>query len=87
MTKVVYTVTFEKKASKLKRKKPFLDKIFRKQFKRFQENPYHVGLRLHKLKGERSSQYAIQIAGDLRALAIRKDAVYIFFDLVKHDEY
>lgn len=54
-----------------------LDKIFRKQFKRFKESPHHIGLRLHKLKGERSKQYAIWIEGDLRALAIKEDDVYI----------
>jgi mRNA-degrading endonuclease YafQ of YafQ-DinJ toxin-antitoxin module len=87
MTKVIYTTSFKKKASKIKNKKPLLDKIFRKQLKRFKENPHHAGLHLHKLKGERSKQYAIRIEGDLRALAIKEDSVYIFFDLVKHDEY
>ncbi|MEX0896222.1 MAG: hypothetical protein WDZ94_04835 [Patescibacteria group bacterium] len=87
MTKVVYTESFKKKISKFKNKNPLLDKTFRKQFKRFKENPYHVGLRLHRLKGERSSQYAIRIEGDLRALAIKENDIYIFFDLVKHDGY
>jgi mRNA-degrading endonuclease YafQ of YafQ-DinJ toxin-antitoxin module len=87
MTKVIYTESFKKMISKFKNKNPLLDKIFRKQFKRFKENPCHVGLRLHRLKGKRSSQYAIQIEGDLRALAIKEDDAYIFFDLVKHDEY
>jgi len=87
MTKVVFTEIFRKKVSKLKNKNPLLDKTFRKQFKRFKENPYHAGLRLHRLKGERSSQYAVRIEGDLRALTIKEGDVYIFFDLVKHDQY
>ncbi len=87
MIKVVYTESFKRKVVKFKNKNPLLDKIFRKQFKKFKENPYHMGLRLHRLKGERSSQYAIRIKGDLRALAIKEDDVYIFFDLVNHDQY
>ncbi|MBP7700769.1 hypothetical protein KA111_01745 [Candidatus Woesebacteria bacterium] len=87
MTKVIYTSAFKKKISKFINKNPLLDKTFRKQFKRFKENPYHVGLRLHRLKGERSSQYAIRIEGDLRALAIKEDDAYVFFDLVRHDQY
>ena len=87
MTKVIYTTSFKKKSLKFKNKKPLLNKIFKKQFKRFKENPYHVGLHLHKLKGERSGQYALWIEGDLRALAVKEGDVYIFFDLVKHAEY
>ncbi|MEN8253253.1 MAG: hypothetical protein ABFQ62_02660 [Patescibacteria group bacterium] len=87
MTKIIYTTSFKKKASKLKNKKPLLDKIFKKQFKRFKQNPHHAGLRLHKLKGERSKQYAIWIEGDLRAVCIQDNNEYVFFDLVKHDSY
>jgi mRNA-degrading endonuclease YafQ of YafQ-DinJ toxin-antitoxin module len=87
MTKIIYTEAFKRKAAKLKNKNPLLDKTFRKQFNRFKENPYHAGLRLHRLKGERSSQYAIRIGGDLRALAIKEGNAYIFFELVKHDQY
>ena len=87
MTKIIYTEVFKKKVAKLINKNPLLDKTFRKQFKRFKENPYHMGLRLHRLKGERSSQCAIRIEGDLRALAMKEGDIYIFFDLVKHDQY
>ena len=87
MIKIIYTESFKKKTAKFINKNPLLDKIFRKQFKKFKQDPRYVGLRLHKLKGERSRQYAIWIEGDLRALAIKKDDVYIFFDLVKHDGY
>lgn len=87
MTKISFTEVFKKKVVKLKCKNHLLDKAFRKQFRKFKENPYHAGLRLHRLKGERSSQYAIRIEGDLRALAIKEGDTFIFFDLIKHDQY
>lgn len=87
MIKISYTTSFKKKVSKLISKKSILDKTLRKQFKKFRENPYHKGLHLHKLKGERANQYAIWIEGDLRALAIKDDDVYIFFDLIRHYKY
>jgi hypothetical protein len=87
MTNIVFTSVFKKKAAKLKSENPKLSKVFKMQFKRFRQNPRHKGLRLHKLKGERSQQYAVWIEGDLRALAMRDEDIYVFFDIVNHDSY
>jgi mRNA-degrading endonuclease YafQ of YafQ-DinJ toxin-antitoxin module len=82
-----FTIGFKKKTAKLSGKNPQLLKQLKKQFKLFTQNPLHKGVRLHKLKGRRSEQYAIWIEGDLRALAFKDNNMYIFFDLVTHDQY
>lgn len=81
------TESFQKKAKKLCQKDPQLRQALVKQFSLFQENHTHPSLKLHKLTGKRSEQYAIWIIGDLRALGIKHHEEYIFFDLVTHDEY
>lgn len=81
------TETFQKKAKKLCKKDTQLRGTLAKQFSLFQENHQHPSLRLHKLKGKRSEQYSIWIMGDLRALSIKDEEEYIFFDLVNHDQY
>ena len=82
-----FTQVFQKKAGKLIAHNDQLRKKLKKQFQLFQQNPHHMGLRLHRLKGQRSEQYAIWIEGDLRALAIKDGEVYTFFDLITHDQY
>jgi mRNA-degrading endonuclease YafQ of YafQ-DinJ toxin-antitoxin module len=84
---VAFTTSFQKKAKKLIDGNPQLRKKLQKQFKMFQQNPNHLGLRLHKLQGKRSEQFAIWIEGNLRALAIKNVDTYTFFDLVTHDQY
>lgn len=81
------TESFQKKAQKLCKKKPQLRQSLAKQFALFQEDHRHPSLKLHKLKGKRSEQYAIWIIGDLRALGVKAKDTYVFFDLVTHDEY
>lgn len=81
------TQSFQKKAQKLCKKDVQLRQSLAKQFSLFQENHHHPSLRLHKLRGKRSEQYAIWIIGDLRALGIKNNEEYIFFDLVNHDQY
>jgi mRNA-degrading endonuclease YafQ of YafQ-DinJ toxin-antitoxin module len=81
------TINFQKKAQKLCKKDSQLRKALTKQFILFKKNHLHPSLKLHKLKGKRSEQYAIWIIGDLRALGIKEGDNYIFFDLVSHDQY
>ena len=81
------TDSFQKKVKKLCKKDPPLRLELSKQFETFQRNPYHPSPRLHKLKGKRSTQYAIWIKGNLRALSIKNGDTYIFFDLVTHNQY
>ncbi|MBA3724603.1 MAG: plasmid stabilization protein [Candidatus Levybacteria bacterium] len=87
---IEFTDAFKKKLQQVNRKNPQLKLSLKKQFNLFRINPFHPSLRLHKLKGMRSEQYAIWIKGDLRALSIKSTTntdTYIFFDLVTHDEY
>jgi len=81
------TDAFQKQAKKLCKKDLKLRVELAKQFVLFQQNHLHPSLKLHKLKGKRSEQYAIWIVGDLRALGIKDGDEYIFFELVKHDQY
>lgn len=81
------TQSFQKKAQKLCKKDPQLRQALIKQFSLFQKDHIYPSLRLHKLKGKRSEQYSIWIIGDLRALGIKSEDGYVFFDLVNHDQY
>lgn len=81
------TSSFQKQVKKLCRNDVGLRTVFKKQFLLFQKNPLHPSLRLHKLKGRRSEQYAIWIKGDLRALSIKDGELYVFFDLIRHNQY
>lgn len=88
--KIEFTDAFKKKIQQVIRKNPHLQSAFKKQFNLFKSNPFHPSLRLHKLKGTRSEQYAIWIKGDVRALSIKSTTnsdTYIFFDVVTHDTY
>ncbi len=82
-----FTQAFKKKAQKMCQKDPGLTRVLAKQFRFFESNPLHPSLKLHKLTGDRSTQYAIWIKGDLRGLAIKTEEKFIFFDLVSHKEY
>lgn len=81
------TESFEKKVGKLLKKNPKLKLELIKQLSLFRDNPLHPSLKLHKLKGKRSTQYAVWILSDLRALCIKNGEMFIFFDVVTHDEY
>lgn len=87
MRRVVFTDGFKKQASKLCRKNPGLRKQLAKQLQIFSLGEYHPSIRLHKLKGKRSTHYAIWIEGDLRAIAVKDTDAYIFFELATHDTY
>jgi len=82
-----FAQSFQKKASKLCKKNLELRLKLSKQFVIFQKNPRHPSLRFHKLRGKRSTQYAMWIKDNLRALGIKDGNTYVFFDLVTHDQY
>lgn len=84
---VSVTESFQKKAHKLCKTDPQLRKALAEQFSLFLEDHRHPSLRLHKLQGQRSEQYATWILEDLRALGVKGENEYIFFDIVRHDEY
>jgi mRNA-degrading endonuclease YafQ of YafQ-DinJ toxin-antitoxin module len=82
-----FTSSFQRKVEKLCKKDSKLKSELIKQFLIFQENHKHPSLKLHKLKGKRSSQYVIWIKNDLRTLAVKSGSVFIFFDLAMYDQY
>jgi mRNA-degrading endonuclease YafQ of YafQ-DinJ toxin-antitoxin module len=81
------TVSFKKKAKKLCLKNSRLKSTLIKQFDLFSTNPQHPSLKLHRLQGNRSVQFAMWVANDLRAIAIKSEDIFIFFDPITHDEY
>lgn len=81
------TESFQDKVRKLCKKDAQLRNAFKKQFSLFQNNEKHPSLKLHKLQGKRSKQYAIWIKGDLRALYTKESGQCVFFDLIDHDQY
>lgn len=81
------TQAFQKKAQKLCKNDSELRPQLIKQFSLFRKNHKHPSLKLHKLQGKRSQQYAIWIIGDLRAVGLKDEDGYVFFDLIKHDQY
>lgn len=85
--KISFSKNFIKKSTRLIKKNPQLEKSLVKQLSLFKKNNKHPSLRLHKLKGQRSDQLAVWIEDDLRALCIQSNDEYVFFDLVKHDQY
>ena len=87
MRRVVFTDGFKKQANKACRKNPSLRKQLAKQFEIFSLGAYNPSIKLHKLKGKRSTHYAIWISGDLRAIAVKDKNIYVFFELATHDQY
>jgi mRNA-degrading endonuclease YafQ of YafQ-DinJ toxin-antitoxin module len=70
---------FIKKLNKLTRKRADLTEHFTKQFLLLKSDNTNNGLKLHKLQGNRSEQYAIWITGDIRAVALKDGNTLIFF--------
>jgi addiction module RelE/StbE family toxin len=85
--KIFFSDNFEKKLKKLIKKDSQLKIEFKKQIKLFVKNPHHPSLKTHKLQGKRSSQMAIWIKPNLRALYIVQNQDIIFVNIVSHDEY
>jgi len=81
------TESFERKVRKLTKRNSRLTNRLVKQFSQFEQDPRHPSLKLHKLTGSRSTQHAIWLTGNLRAVAIKSKNVYVFFDIITHDEY
>ncbi len=81
------TANFTKKTAKLFKKNPRYNTQFKKQFNLLRENHKHPGLKLHKLKGNRSNQFALWIEGNIRAICAKENDTLVFYDLITHDEY
>ena len=84
---VHFSKSFLQKIAKLKKRNSKQFAILITQIDLFQQNQRHPSLKLHKLRGQRSHQYAIWIQKNLRALCVKHNDTYIFIDLVTHDQY
>ncbi len=61
MSKIIYTESYIKRAIKFIKKHPDLLGQYEKTLKLLESNPYHLSLRLHKLKGRLSELYSVSI--------------------------
>jgi proteic killer suppression protein len=61
MPKLVFTHSYEKRATKFLKKHPELSSQYRKTLELLEINPSHPSLRLHKLTGKLSELYRVSI--------------------------
>ncbi|HCR81003.1 MAG: Addiction module toxin, RelE/StbE family [Parcubacteria group bacterium GW2011_GWB1_49_7] len=87
MIEVKFTRSFKKRSLKLSRRNQQLQKNLAKQLTLFEQDPFHPSLKTHYLEGKRTHQLSIWIQNNLRALCVKRDDYYIFFDLINHDQY
>lgn len=62
---IVYTRTFRKQYARLN---PKVRDQFKARQRLWLQDPFHPSLRLHRLTGQYSDYYSINITGDMRAL-------------------
>ncbi len=58
---IIYTESYNKRASKFLKKHPDLISQYEKTLKILEKNPDHLSLRLHQLKGKLKDLHAISI--------------------------
>ncbi|MBP7553272.1 MAG: type II toxin-antitoxin system RelE/ParE family toxin [Spirochaetes bacterium] len=88
MYKILFTETYNKKASNFIKKHKSLLKQYEKTFKLLEINPFHPSLRLHKLEGKFQDIYSISINISYRIAIefIIKEDIIIPLDVGTHDE-
>jgi mRNA-degrading endonuclease YafQ of YafQ-DinJ toxin-antitoxin module len=59
--KIIYTESYNKRASKFLKKYPDLISQYEKMLKILEKNPVHPSLRLHQLKGKLKDLHSISI--------------------------
>jgi mRNA-degrading endonuclease YafQ of YafQ-DinJ toxin-antitoxin module len=88
VVEIIYTESYNKRASKFIKKHPDLLSQYQKTLELLEMNPYHPSLRLHKLKGKLSELYSITINISYRISIdfIFEDDKIIPIDVGSHDE-
>ncbi len=81
------TPYFDKKLAKRIKGKPQLKKKVSTQLKKLVLDTKHPSLKMHKLKGKRSQEYAIWVEDNLRITFQIKKNVILLTDFITHDEY
>jgi toxin HigB-1 len=88
MPKIIFTHSYEKKASKFLKQHPDLGNQYSKTLQLMEINPNHPSLRLHKLKGKLSELQSISINISYRItidFIIEEDTI-IPINIGSHDE-
>lgn len=85
--KIKTTVHFDKNLSKKLRKNPHLKPKLKKQISILKNNLQHPSLRLHKLSGKRTNEYAFWIEKNLRITFNVLNNTLLFTDIITHDQY
>lgn len=88
MPKIVYTETYNKKASKFIKKHPELISQYEKILKILEINPNHPSLRLHKLQGKLSDLHSvsINISYQITIEFIIENDIIVPIDVGTHDD-
>lgn len=88
MPKIIFTESYEKRASKFIKKHPKLINQYSKTLQLLESNPNHPSLRLHRLKGNLSELHSVSINMTYRItieFIIREDQI-IPINIGTHDE-
>lgn len=83
---IYLTPSFRSRYKKLIRNNPQLEIKIKEKINIFQENPAHLSLKLHKLKGGLHSNWSFSIDRDLRIILTYIDGGILFVDIGRHDE-
>ncbi len=88
MPKIIYTNSYNKKASAFLKKHPEMISQYEKTLRLLELNPGHPSLKLHKLKGRHAQLYAIAINVSYRIslLFIIQDDTVVPVSVGPHDE-
>jgi len=84
---LLYSKHFLRRLKQRIKKKPQLKQRVGSQLKLLLSDEKHPALRLHRLKGKRASELAIDIESNLRIILIKRDGNFILTDIITHDEY
>ena len=82
-----YTQYFEQRLRKKLQKNSQLKEKVKKQIELLTQDIRHPGLKVHKLQGKRTTQYAFWVEKNLRITFLIYSDYYLLTDIITHDEY
>lgn len=86
MRQFTFSVEFHRKLRKIQKTDKQLFNKIQKQLFLFRENPKHISLKLHKLKGNLKNTWSISIDRNYRMLYVDEEFSIYFIDIGTHDE-
>lgn len=84
--KIEFAQSFPKKAKKLIKKNPPLEKTFREILSKLSEDVFDSTLHTHALSGELKGKFACSLTYDLRIVFKLSDDTVHLLDIGSHDE-